>query len=309
MRLRPGSKVLPRFLRLFLDSPSYWSQISQATNGIALPNINGSKLAAVTMPLPPIAEQRNIVEILEDHLSRLDAATDLMMSATRRSIVLRDARLRRLFDLPGVVESTLGSVAQWGSGGTPRARTPSFYVGGTIPWVVSGDLKDTALSSVTGRITEAGMSASSAKWVEPGSVLIAMYGATIGRLAISTERVTTNQAVAYAKPDSSQTTSEYLFWYLRSQRAGLVAAGQGGAQPNISQTILKRWPVPLPSFDVQSRVVLAAKQVFEEAAALSDAAALARERSSALRTTLLRAAFDGSLVARDAVAHVEETHV
>ncbi|MCC8249567.1 restriction endonuclease subunit S [Saccharothrix luteola] len=150
--------------------------------------------------------------------------------------------------------ATLGDVATWGSGGTPKSGV-SHYYGGDIPWVVSGDLNDKPIYTVTSTITTDGLNSSSAKWVPEGSVLIAMYGATIGKLAIAERPLTTNQAVAFATPHQKLIDKKFLFWYLRSQREDLRKTGKGGAQPNISQTILKAWPIPIPPLAEQHRIV------------------------------------------------------
>lgn len=149
---------------------------------------------------------------------------------------------------------TLGEVARWGSGGTPKSGV-SHYYGGNIPWVVSGDLTDKPIRTVTSTITTDGLNSSSAKWVPEGSVLIAMYGATIGKLAITELPLTTNQAIAFAIPHKKVIDKRFLFWYLRSQRESFRKNGKGGAQPNISQTILKAWPIPLPPLAEQHRIV------------------------------------------------------
>jgi type I restriction enzyme S subunit len=148
--------------------------------------------------------------------------------------------------------STLGSVAQWGSGGTPR-RTNSIYFGGSIPWIVIGDLNDGLVVDAATCITEQGLAKSSAKWVEPGAVLVAMYG-SIGKLGIAGRRLTTNQAIAFANP-LPDVSGKFLFWYLRSIRRELIAAGKGGTQQNISQTVLKQIPIPLPRRSEQDEIV------------------------------------------------------
>lgn len=149
--------------------------------------------------------------------------------------------------------STLEQVATWGSGGTPKTGTPEYY-GGSIPWAVIGDLNDGPLISTKNTITESGLANSSAKWVPAGAVLIAMYG-SIGKLGITRIPITTNQAIAFATPNPKLVDIRYLFWYLRSQRDALTRAGRGGTQQNISQTILKSWPIPVPPLAEQCRII------------------------------------------------------
>jgi len=148
----------------------------------------------------------------------------------------------------------LGDVAKWGSGGTPSAGNPAFY-GGDIPWAVIGDLTEGLVVQTKASITEAGLSRSAAKVVPEGAILIAMYGASIGRLGITARPMATNQAIAHALT-TDRLNPKFLFYYLMSQKRGFVAAGKGAAQPNIGQTILKAWPIKYPEDSAeQQRIV------------------------------------------------------
>ena len=153
----------------------------------------------------------------------------------------------------GWTRLTLGQVAQWGSGGTPKAGTAAYY-DGEIPWAVIGDLTDGFVSATAARITQLGLAESSAKMVPDGSVLVAMYG-SIGKLGLPTIQMATNQAIAFATPHPEVLDRNFLFWYLMSQREILARSGKGATQQNISQTILKSWPIPLPPLDEQRRIV------------------------------------------------------
>ena len=162
---------------------------------------------------------------------------------------------------PGWTVTTLGAVGRWGSGGTPKTSDRSYY-GGAIPWVKSGDLNDGQLFETEDKITEAGLANSAAKLLEPGTLLIALYGATIGRVAVNQISCATNQAVAHCAPHADLTTTDYLFWFTLASRAELRELGQGGAQPNISQAILKAFPIPLPPLPEQRRIVARIEALF-----------------------------------------------
>lgn len=149
---------------------------------------------------------------------------------------------------------TLGDVAKWGSGGTPKARDPRYYENGTVPWAVIGDLNDGIVRETAAAITIDALNESSAKLIPRGSILVAMYG-SIGKLGIAASEMASNQAIAFAVPNDELICSKFLFWYLRSQRAELTSAGKGATQQNISQTILKSWPIPVPPLDEQRRIV------------------------------------------------------
>ncbi|MER5543237.1 restriction endonuclease subunit S [Streptomyces sp. NPDC002589] len=183
----------------------------------------------------------------------------------------------------------LGDVAQWGSGGTPKAKAPDYY-GGTIPWAVIGDMDDGVLRETAQTITDAGLAASAAKWIPEGAILVAMYG-SIGKLAIAGIPITSNQAIAHAVPFREVLDAKYLFWYLRSQRERLISSGKGGTQQNISQSVLKQWPIPVPPLAEQHRIV----EALEEQLSRLDAAAASVEQGLRRSQALLRAVVDSAL--------------
>ncbi|WP_242543075.1 restriction endonuclease subunit S [Aeromonas hydrophila] len=152
------------------------------------------------------------------------------------------------------VETTLDNIADWGSGGTPSRKNEDYY-GGDIPWVKTGDLGEKIIKKPSEYITELGLKNSSAKLFPKGAVAIAMYGATIGKASILGIDATTNQACAVGNPKPNVTTSEFLYYFLLNEKDGLVAKGKGGAQPNISQGLIKEHVVYLPPVAEQKEIV------------------------------------------------------
>ena len=183
--------------------------------------------------------------------------------------------------------ATLAEVAQWGSGGTPRKSEPQYY-GGEIPWAVIGDLNDGIVETCKERITSQGLSESNCKLVKPGTVLLAIYGASIGRLGIAGTTMATNQAIAFAVPRINRW---YLFYYLLSQRLLLLAAGQGGAQKNISQTIVKAWSIPVPPTAEQKRIVKSIEETLSSVDGIADTLGLLLDKLELLRSAILADAF------------------
>ncbi|WP_407321614.1 restriction endonuclease subunit S [Dickeya ananatis] len=150
----------------------------------------------------------------------------------------------------GWVETNLENIAIWGAGGTPSRRHDEFY-NGTIPWIKTGDLGPKLLTHASEYITEAGVQNSSAKFFPKGSVAIAMYGATIGKTSILDIDATTNQACAVGAPIHGVTSSLFLYYFLLNEKRTFIKKGKGGAQPNISQTVIKEHPVNLPPYAEQ----------------------------------------------------------
>jgi type I restriction enzyme S subunit len=180
---------------------------------------------------------------------------------------------------------TLDQVGEWGSGGTPSKSHPEYYADGTIPWLVIGDLNDGVVQSAATCITDLGLRNSSAKIVEPGTVLIAMYG-SIGKLGVAGLRCATNQAIAFCLPNADVVTGEFLFLFLRSIRASLLQRGQGLAQQNISQKILRSIEISVPPLAEQARIVTRVDELLRLCDALEAKGRLETEQHTRLLDTL-----------------------
>ena len=149
-------------------------------------------------------------------------------------------------------ETTLDQIAEWGSGGTPSRKNASYY-GGDVPWIKTGDLGDKYVTQATEFITEEAVKNSSAKFFKKGSVIMAMYGATIGKTSILGIDATTNQACAVGTPIA--TSTDFLYYFLKNEKDSFIAKGKGGAQPNISQQIIKAHTIYVPSLAEQQEIV------------------------------------------------------
>jgi type I restriction enzyme, S subunit len=196
---------------------------------------------------------------------------------------------------PGWRLAKLGDLGAWSSGGTPSRGNDAFY-GPGIPWVRTGDLPDGPLTVIPESITELGLKNSSAKRFPPGTLLVAMYGATIGKLGILTREAATNQACAALLPSNGTAESiPYIFQYLLSQREQLRKIGQGGAQPNISQGILKDYEIPWPPVCEQKRIVAKLETLQGRSRNAREALDSIPPLIEKLRQSILAAAFRGDL--------------
>jgi type I restriction enzyme S subunit len=148
----------------------------------------------------------------------------------------------------------IGDFCRTGSGGTPSRKKASRYFGGNIPWVKSGELREGVITETEETITELAVIESSAKFIPKGALLVAMYGATIGRVAKLGINATSNQAVCHILPDESLADMQYMFYALQAQVPHWLGKGVGGAQPNISQEIIKNTVLPLPPLEEQRRI-------------------------------------------------------
>lgn len=139
-----------------------------------------------------------------------------------------------------------------GSGGTPTSTNESYY-GGDIPWVQSGDLNDGVLHETSKTLTEDGLKNSAAKVYDSGTLLVAMYGASIGKLGITAMAAATNQACCAIEP-LAKLNQRYLYYLILEVRDYLVFEAYGGTQPNISQEIVKQLYFHLPPTEEQAAI-------------------------------------------------------
>lgn len=157
------------------------------------------------------------------------------------------------------------------SGGTPSRSNEAFY-DGDIPWIKSGDLRENVITQASEYISELALQKSSAKLIPTGAILLAMYGATVGRMAILGIDAATNQAVCSIIPDKNKAFLKYVYYALLHKVPEFLQNAVGGAQPNISQGIIKDTKIPLPPLEEQKRI----------AAILDKADAIRQKRQQAI---------------------------
>ena len=156
--------------------------------------------------------------------------------------------------------TTLGKIGRWQSGSTPSRLNKDYY-NGNIPWLKTGDLNDGYITHIPEHITEKALNETSVKLNPSGSVLIAMYGATIGKIGILTYSATTNQACCACETFNG-IDNEFLFFVLLSHRDEFIKMGGGGAPPNIAKENILNNYIPLPPFAEQKRIVSAVRKAF-----------------------------------------------
>lgn len=185
----------------------------------------------------------------------------------------------------------LGKICKTTSGGTPSRKNQSYYQNGTIPWVKSGELENNIITTSEEFITEEGLLNSSAKIFPAGTLLIALYGATIGKLAFLGIDAATNQAVCGIFQNEN-VSLKYLYYYLLFQRPNLIKQGVGGAQLNISQTILKKLEISYPdSIPEQEHIVSRIEELFSELDKAVDTLKTTKEQLEVYRQAVLVDAF------------------
>ena len=203
--------------------------------------------------LPSIKKQRELAEVLwaayelKESYKKLIVATDEMLKS----------QFIEMFGDSSVVRLEDKIATQ--SGGTPNTKKLKYYEGGNIPWLSSSEVNQGYIFSTEKFITQEGLDNSSARWIPKDSVLIAMYGATAGRVGLSTIPLTTNQAVWALLPCSSFNPI-FLYYAVCQKTPWMISQCRGAAQPNISQGIIRSMELPIPPMAKQMQFVSIAKQ-------------------------------------------------
>lgn len=140
------------------------------------------------------------------------------------------------------------------SGGTPSRKKPEYYEGGTIPWIKTMEIRDGYIYDSEEKITESGLQNSSAKFVPKESVLIAMYGATVGRVGYLKIDSTTNQAACALVVNSEITNPKWLYYSILATRDSLIDKANGAAQQNISVSIVRNHQIKYVPLEEQERI-------------------------------------------------------
>lgn len=186
--------------------------------------------------------------------------------------LIKDKKIKKSKPLPEITEEEIpfgipeswewvrvGEVGSWSAGATPSRQHPVYYEG-NIPWLKTGDLNDGYIVDIPEFVGEIALEKTSLRLNPIGSVLMAMYGATIGKLGILEIEATTNQACCACIPYSC-VMNKYLFYYLMSQRRNYIKMGAGGAQPNISKEKIVISLIPLPPLEEQHRIVAKIEEI------------------------------------------------
>lgn len=189
--------------------------------------------------------------------------------------------------------STIGEIFDTTSGGTPSRKVDSYYRG-NIPWVKSGELNYNIIYDTEEKITEDAIANSSAKLFPKGTLLIALYGATIGKLAILGLDASTNQAICGIYGNNlCELRYVYYFFFLKRQK--IIEMSVGGAQPNISQQIIRSIHIPLPPIAEQGRIVAKIEELFSNLDNGIKNLENARDQLKIYRQAVLKYAFEGKL--------------
>ncbi len=296
LRVSPVS-AHPAYIAYCLLSTVALDQMDLARNRAAQPHLNADDLGDVTLRVPPVDEQRRIAGYLDAETARID----VLLAATDRQVELLDGR--RLGALAARTTGTgdwklfkVGRSFKTGSGTTPRSSEPKYF-GGPYPWINTGDLRDGLVHDPAKSVSAAALREYPALRVYPsGTLMVAMYGATIGRAGINAAPACVNQACCALTPLGPVDVTYAFYWFI-AHRTEIVQLGSGGGQPNISQDLVRSLRIPAPDSVAEQRKIGRDCDALEEENAgyrsrLARRSALLAERRQALITAAVTGQID-----------------
>ena len=254
LRVSDKTTILPEFIHRYLAyiyMRGGTAAMQSKTTGIR--NLDFNLYKSINIPIPPREEQEKIVA----ELDCLSGIIERKREQLRELDALAQSIFYQMFGDPitnekGWEVKKLGEVCKTTSGGTPSKGHNEYYEGGTIPWLRSGEVNKMYIYDTELFITEEGLKNSSAKWFPENTVVVAMYGATVGQVGILKSKMTTNQAICGIFPNEYLIPT-YLYHFLLSKKEEYLKLATGGAQPNISQNIVRDTLVCCPTIAQQQQ--------------------------------------------------------
>ena len=244
-----NSKINSRYLAYALLSIR--KQLEFIANAPVVPIINKNNFSKIQIGYPPKSTQLSIV-------SELDKINELIR-IKKEQLKDYDTLAQRIFyemfgdpvkNEKGWEVKKIGDVCKTSSGGTP-SKAHNEYYNGDILWLRSGEVSQGDIYDTEQTITLLGLENSSAKIFPVNTVVIAMYGATVGQVGVLRKEMSTNQAICGILPNGVL-TPEYLNYFLLSRKFEFLKSAIGGAQANISQQIIRKTLIPLPPLSLQN---------------------------------------------------------
>jgi len=324
IRLRCIESILPKYLKYFLQSPSYWLQVEAMSAGITLKNINASKLKELTVPLCSITEQERIVEILEEQLSRLDAAVKSVQTVREKAAQFRRSLLHAAFSGELLESHSRGTNGPTGVTWKALSQLGDEGVFVDGDWVESkdqdpnGDIRLTQLADVgEGQFRDRSnrylrkdqAERLGVTYLHEGDLLIARMPDPLGRCCqvpkLDSPAVTVVD-VAILRVNQSDVNPRYLMWILNSPsiRQEMIERSSGTTRTRISRRNLGGIQVPLPPASEQQETVEVLEEQLTRLEATLAVADEVERKANAFRRSLLHAAFTGELTRSWREAHV-----
>ncbi|EPM4086257.1 restriction endonuclease subunit S [Campylobacter coli] len=306
----PHKNIIAEYIYYYCISSKFQSILFSKAPQTTLAILNKTEFSKLEIIYPKdIKEQERIVGILDESFAKIDESIkileqdllnldELMQSALQKAFNPLKDNAKENYKLPqGWEWKNLGEIANTSSGGTPSRNKKEYWENGNIKWLKSGELNDGYIDFIEENITEEAIKNSSAKIFQKGTLLIAMYGATAGKLGILNLDSTTNQAIcAFLHKDKNiKFLEKFLFYFLFFLRDKIIKDSFGGAQPNINQTYIKNLQIPLPPIKEQEQITSHLDELSSHVKNLKQNYQAQIKDLQELKNSLLDKAFKGNL--------------
>lgn len=251
----PNSKYESKYLYFYIDSLYDKLRLLSAGDG-GRGGLNKQILQNLEIAMPPLNEQHHIASALTSidnvisSLGKLIEKKKNIKQGTMQQLLTGKTRLKGFSER--WVYRKISEIATTSSGGTPSRSIPSYYYG-DIKWFTTTELKDNYLYDSVEHITREALNNSSAKMFSANTILMAMYGATIGKLGVLKEPSTSNQACCAIK--CNDIVEIFLFYILLYNRKSIIEKGCGAGQPNISQAIVNELSFLVPPCEKEQQAI------------------------------------------------------
>ena len=259
-----------KFIAYYLRSNTFFTQKLKYARGFKVMEIKTKDLAKLVLPIPPKPTQLSIVS----ELDKLNELIRIKKEQLKDYDTLAQSIFYEMFGDPVVNEKgwevkTFGECFSIGAGGTPSTKVKEYWDNGTIPWIGSNMCQNCIITETDGKfITEEGLTHSSTKLLAPGTVLVALVGATIGKVGLLRIETCTNQNVAFIKVQETETfTSEFVYYHLMGLYGEFMKIGQGNFKM-ANQGFIKLLPISLPPLPLQHSFAQKIEQIEQQKAAI-----------------------------------------
>ena len=279
--LRCASQLKQHYIFNFLFSRNGQNLLKQNITGSAQGGLNSTNLKEIKIPLPPSQIQQHIVNECQAADQETDQARKTITAAEKTIEESVQAVINMGYEI-----KKIGDVYKTASGGTPLSNKKEYYENGTIPWINSGEVSKKEINFADSFITELGLNNSNAKLFPPGTVLLAMYGATAGKVALLNIEASTNQALCALLP-TEEMVPKFLVLAIESMYQYLLNLRTGVARDNLSQEKIRNIRIPVPPLDIQQQLAAEVEQLEAEITEVQAVIDNAAERKNAILTKYL----------------------
>lgn len=245
--------LIPKFLYHYLLEKQ--EILFSLKKGSGVPHVYPKDVSKILIPIPPIEIQEKIVQILDKFTDYVRELTSELTSRKKQYSYYRDNLLSFEDEVCQVEWKTIQDISvKIVTGVTPKKSCEDYYLKGTIPWLRTNEVKFNTITTTEKYVTERAVEETGLKWISPNSIIIAISGATAGRVAMNRIPLTTNQHCCSISVDERIVNYKYLYYWLVNQNRQILSLKQG-ARGDINMSMIKSLKLPVPSLEIQSRII------------------------------------------------------